>query len=160
MLNVDEGIRKENIKSYNHLWEEFISEDNIKLAIKNAFKGKKKKRKKAREIIENQEEWIPKIKDYTEHFYNYPHKPIEIYDGISRKKRTIIVPTPMEKIVHHMIINVLKPIFKHGMYEHSYASIPKRGAHKGKKHIEKWIRHDTRNVKYCLKMDIKNIFSQ
>lgn len=47
---MDEGIRKENMKSYNHLWEEFISEDNIKLAIKNAFKGKKKKCKKARRI--------------------------------------------------------------------------------------------------------------
>lgn len=158
MSNVDEGIRKETMKSYNHLWEEFISEENIKLAIKNAFKGKKKKRKKVKDIIENQEEWIPKIKDYAEHFYNYPHKPIEIYDGISRKKRTIIVPTPMEKIVHHMIINVLKPILKCGMYEHSYASIPKRGAHKGKKYIEKWIRNDTRNVKYCLKMDIKKYF--
>lgn len=158
MSNVDEGIRKENMKSYNHLWEEFISEENIKLAIKNAFKGKKKKRRKVREIIENQEEWIPKIKDYAEHFYNYPHKPIEIYDGISRKKRTIIVPTPMEKIVHHMIINVLKLIFKRGMYEHSYASIPKRGSHKGKKYIEKWIKHDARNVKYCLKMDIKKYF--
>lgn len=57
-----------------------------------------------------------------------------------------------------MAVNVLKPIFMHGMYEHSYGSIPKRGAHKGKKTIEKWIRNDSKNVKYCLKMDIHKYF--
>lgn len=58
-----------------------------------------------------------------------------------------------------MIINVLKPIFEHGMYEHSYGSLPNRGAHKGKKLIEKWISHDRKNVKYCLKMDIRKFFN-
>lgn len=57
-----------------------------------------------------------------------------------------------------MAVNALKPIFMHGMYEHSYGSIPKRGVHKGKKTIEKWIRNDSRNVKYCLKMDIHKYF--
>ena len=31
-----------------------------------------------------------------------------------------------------MAVNILQSIFKHGMYEHSYGSIPNRGAHKGK----------------------------
>lgn len=57
-----------------------------------------------------------------------------------------------------MVTNVLIPIFKHGMYEHSYGSIPGRGVHKGKKQIEKWIKRDTKNVKYCLKMDIRKYF--
>lgn len=57
-----------------------------------------------------------------------------------------------------MAVNTLKPIFMHGMYEHSYGSIPKRGVHKGKKTIEKWIRNDRKNVKYCLKMDIQKYF--
>lgn len=44
------------------------------------------------------------------------------------------------------------------MYEHSYASIPNRGSHKGKRVIEKWISKNDRNMKYILKMDIKKFF--
>lgn len=145
------------MKSYNHLWEKFVSDENIRLAIKNSSKGKRKRRD-VKNIFENQEKYIPVIREYAEHFENKKHTPKEIYDGISRKKRTIIVPSYMEQIVHHMAVNVLIPIFRSGMYEHSYASIPGRGAHKGKKFIKKWILHDTKNVKYCLKMDIKKYF--
>jgi hypothetical protein len=63
-----------------------------------------------------------------------------------------------EQIVHHMVIEVLKPIFLKGMYEHSYGSIPGRGAHAGKKIIEKWIANGDREMKYCLKMDIRKYF--
>lgn len=154
---MDERIRKGFMKSYNHLWEKFISDENIKLAIKNSSKGKRE-RKDVKRIYENPEKYMDEIRNYAEHFKNAKHTPIEIYDGISRKKRTIIVPTYREQIMHHMAVNVLIPIFKHGMYEHSYCSIPNRGAHKGKKYIEKWIRHDGKNVKYCLKMDIRKFF--
>lgn len=74
------------------------------------------------------------------------------------KKRTIIVPSTIEIVVQHSVVQVLMPIFMKGMYQHSYASIPNRGAHKAKKYIEKWIRKDPRNVKYCLKMDIRHFF--
>lgn len=145
------------MKSYNHLWEQFISEENIRLAIINSSKGKRN-RKLVKEIYENPDKWIPKIRQYAEKFKNCNHAPIEIYDGITRKKRKIITPQYKEQIVHHMIINVLEPIFKHGMYEHSYGSIPERGSHKGKKLVERWIKNDRKNVKYCLKMDIRKFF--
>lgn len=145
------------MKSYNHLWEKFISEENIKYAIAKSSKGKRD-RKDVKEVYEHQDEWIPQIKQYAENFRNKSHTPLEIYDGISRKKRMIIVPSYQEQIIHHMVVNTMMPIFTHGMYEHSYGSIPNRGVHKGKKLIEKWIAHDKRNVKYCLKMDIHNFF--
>lgn len=145
------------IKSYNHLWEQFISDENIKLAIINSSKGKRN-RKLVKDVYENQDKYILKIRKYAENFHNCYHKPIHIYDGITRKQRVIIVPKYKEQIVHHMAVNVLRPIFEHGMYEHSYGSLPNRGAHKGKKLIKKWIEHDKKNVKYCLKMDIRKFF--
>ena len=57
-----------------------------------------------------------------------------------------------------MVVNVLKPIFMKGMYEHSYGSIPDRGAHLAKKYIKKWIKNGGKDVKYVLKMDIKKYF--
>lgn len=145
------------MKSYSHLYEKFIDDDNVSLAIRNAAKGKRNKRTTYRYV--NNPEWAHKnIKNYAENYSIVHHTPKIIYDGITRKKRTIIVPTFKELAVQHMVVNVMKPIFYKGMYEHTYASIPNRGAHKGKKVIEKWIRGDRKNCKYCLKMDIKKYF--
>jgi hypothetical protein len=73
-------------------------------------------------------------------------------------------------------VEALKPMFFRGMYRHSYASIPwrwvksgnimngkmqlvkdVRGAHAGKKVIERWL-NDRKNTKYVLKMDIRHFF--
>jgi len=96
--------------------------------------------------------------DWIVNYQNAIHDPIYIHDGISRKKRKIIVPTFEELMVQHCVVNALKPTFWRGMYEHSYGSIPGRGPHRGKKVIEKWIRDDRKNTKYVLKMDIHQFF--
>ena len=145
------------MKSYNHLWEELISDDNIRLAIHNASHGNMKRRKLT-EIKNNPDKYIPIVRNWIENFKTIKHTPKIINDGISAKKREIIVPTVAEHIVQHAIMNVMKPIFSKGMYEHTYASIPQRGCHKGMKVVRKWIRNDERNVKYCLKLDIRKYF--
>ena len=144
------------MKSYNHLWEQFIADDNIDLAIRNALRGKRN-RASVKKHIENPN-FHEIIKDYAEHFKNAKHKPKQIYDGIQRKKRMIIVPTFKEQVVHHMVINVLKPIFQKSMYYHSYGSLPNKGGHKGARFIRRWIRKDPKNCQYCLKMDIRKYF--
>lgn len=146
------------MKSYSHLWEQFVSDDNIKLAIANSSLGKRD-RTDVKEIYENPDVFIPAIRAYAENFTNRPHVPKEIYDGISRKRRIILVPWYEEQIIHHMLVNCLKPIFLKGMYEHSYGSLPGKGVHSAKKRIERWTSHDTRNVKYYLKLDIRKYFN-
>lgn len=144
------------MKSYNHLWEKFIDDENIDLAIKNASKGKRD-RKSVKRRLEDPN-FKKQIIYYANHFQNRKHKPKEIYDGIQRKKRTIIVPSFDEQVIHHMAVNVLKPIFLKSMYFHSYGSIPKRGGHKAKKAIERYIRNHPKDCKYVLKMDIRKYF--
>lgn len=145
------------MKSYNHLFEQYISDENIKLAIKNVCKHKLK-RKRFRDLHDNPEKYMDWIRVNALDYHNSRHIPVEIYDGIQRKKRTIIVPSFREQIIHHMMINVLKPIFMKSMYEHSYGSIPGRGGTLGMKRIRKWLDKDHKNTKYCLKMDIKKYF--
>lgn len=144
------------MKSYNNLWEKFISDENIELSIKNASRGKKE-RASVKKYLEDPD-FHNKIKNYALNFKNKNHNPKEIYDGVQRKKRTIIVPTFEEQVIHHMIVNVLKPIFSKSMYYHSYGSLPGKGAHKGKCAIEKWIRKGGKDCKYILKMDISKYF--
>ena len=154
--------------------EKFLSVANYYEGVANAVRnkgGKKRKYWKARYVRDHVEE----LKDYflneAAHFKNDKHPPKVIYDGIRKKQRTILVPTMREQVIHHMVVNVLKPIFLKGMYEHSYGSIPGRGALKGRKNkrknnpvksgqatIEKWIHRDRKGMKYCLKMDIRKYF--
>ena len=145
------------MKSWNNLWDEFISDKNIKKAINDASKGKRK-RKYVKHILSNLNESVSIFKDYALNFRNDPHVPITIYDGIERKQRTIIVPSFRELVIQHMLVNVLKPMFLQGLYEYSYGSIPGRGAHDAKKVMEKWITKDSKNFKYILKLDIKKYF--
>lgn len=144
------------MKSYNHLYEAYISDDNIRLAIKNACKHKLN-RKRFRELHDNPDKYIEWIRKQAINYKNDHHTPVIIYDGIQRKKRTIIVPTFREQIVHHMVVNILKPIIMKSMYEHSYGSIPDRGATLGTKRIRRWLK-DSKGTRYCLKMDIKKYF--
>lgn len=149
------------MKSYSHLMELYLAEDNYHSAVKDACRGKGGKHSKSRKVeqIRNHSNEIKGvILEKAEHFKNDSHSPRYIYDGISRKRRLIYVPTMREQIIHHMIVNVLKPIFMKGMYEHSYGSIPNRGVHLAKRRIEKWIGRNDRNMKYCLKMDIRKYF--
>lgn len=146
------------MKTYKHLYEKYISDENIKLAINNVCKHKLS-RKEFATLKNNAAKSIQWIKSFSraEDFKNCKHTPIQIYDGIQRKKRTIIVPKFTEQIVHHMVVNIFKPIVMKSLYEHSYGSVPERGATLGRKRIEKWLK-DAKNTKYCLKMDIRKYF--
>lgn len=148
---------RENMKSYNHLYDVCISESNRKEALKFA-KHSKRIRKIMKHRHMSDEAVIEQSYDWIVQYENAEHTPVYIYDGISRKERVIIVPTMEELIVQHNVVNALKPMFCRGMYEHTYASLPGRGAHKGKQVIEKWIRTDPKNCKYVLKMDIRHFF--
>lgn len=145
------------MKTYKHLYEDFISDDNIRASILKASIGKRN-RKEVRPIIENIDTWIPIVRAYAVNFRNCKHTPKTINEFGYGKMRIIIVPRFMEQIVHHMLVAVLKPIVLKGMYEHSYGSIPDRGLHLAGKRIRHWLK-DKKNTKYYLKMDIHHFFA-
>jgi retron-type reverse transcriptase len=149
------------MKSYNHLMERYLSKENYREAVRNCTRRKGKngrKNKRMRYIRDHADEMEPYFLNEAAHFKSSEHTPKTIYDGVRRKKRQILIPTEREQVIHHMAMNVMQPIFQKGMYEHSYGSIPGRGAHAAKKRIEKWIRKGGRSVKYVLKMDIKKYY--
>lgn len=145
------------MKSYKHLYDICISEGNRRRAIKQA-KRTKRVRRMLKQRHMSDDELLVCSKEWILQYENANHKPVQILDGTSQKLRTIIVPTLEEIIVQHCVCKALEELFWKGMYSHSYASLPGRGAHKAKKVIEKWIATDPKNVKYVLKMDIHHFF--
>lgn len=77
-----------------------------------------------------------------------------------QKERAIIKPYyRYEQVIHHLVVRQLKPIIMKGFYEYSCGSIPDRGCHYGKKHMERWIKEYPKDkTLYVLKMDIRHFF--
>lgn len=148
------------MKSYNHLFELLISEDNIVKALHKAAVGKKD-RKSVQEVLQNPERYIKEkqesiINDTIE--FSVQH-PIIIREGYQKKTRVIICPDfKKAQWLHHMVVQAMKPIFMKGMYEYTCGSIPKRGVHYGKKHLEKFIKNNPADIKYVLKLDIRHYY--
>lgn len=145
------------MKTYKHLYEKYISDENILVAVHDARRGKPKHKLLARMECDIQR-WLPVIKRWAITFKNADHVPKIIREGSRNKEREIIVPTDKEQVIHHMLINPLKDVVLHGMYEHAYGSVPGRGAEKCAYYIKRDIKHDKKNTKYCLKMDIRHYY--
>lgn len=149
------------MKSYNHLFEKLISHENLYQAIVNSA-HRKQKRKDVQKVLNNPNKYIEKIqKILIEKTYTIQkHTAVQIYDGSSKKARLIIQPKYLfEQIIQHAVVQVLNPILMKGMYDFSCGSIPDRGAHYGKRHIEKFIKRNVGSeIKYILKIDIHHFY--
>lgn len=161
------------MKTYKNLYEKIISKDNLRLAFKRAAKGKTK-RKDIAKILADIDTHVDILHDILEkeQFQPAKHKKQQINDGFKQKKRYIIKPYyRYEQVVHHAIIQVLAPtddairkdptlkkVINRGAYAFTCGSVKGRGAHYGKKYIERWIREDHKNTKYVMKIDVRHFF--
>lgn len=148
------------MKSYRISQEEMLSHDNIGQAFLKSSKGKRD-REDVKEALEHIEEEIVKVRGMIEGntFFPRKHTPVKINEQGHRKERMIIKPDYCyEQVVHHVAVEAVRPGIEKGMYTYALGSIPGRGAHMGKKAIERWIRDDPENTKYVLKMDIRHFF--
>lgn len=148
------------MKSYNHLFEKLITDENFDKAFDAVMKSHTKQSyvKKVQYYISHKDKVKDRIKESLNNYHSSNHSPVYIKDGYSKKERTIIVPRFDEQIVHHMVIQILEPIIMKGMYKHSYGSIPGRGPIKAKNALARFIKTGGKNIKYCAKLDIRKFF--
>ena len=74
------------------------------------------------------------------------------------KRRKIYMPEIHEQWLHHIIVLVLEPIITATAYPYSCGSFPTRGAHYGKRQIERWLLHDPKGTRCFAKMDIRHFY--
>ena len=148
------------MKTYKHLFEQVVAEDNIRQAIEEAAK-RKRERRDVKRVLNNMDYHVERVQKMliNEEYSAHIDRVCVINEGTHLKVRRIRKPHfKYDQIIHHAVIQVLEPILMKPMYEMSCGSIPERGSHYGRKRIEKWIRSDTKNTKYVFKMDIKHFY--
>lgn len=148
------------MKRTGYLYEKLCDKELIRKAIIKASR-KKRRRRSVRRILNNIDHYVDELYNMmvNEEFTPSPYRRFHIQDGATKKDREICCPKFYpDQVVHWMVMLVIEPLLMHGMYEFNCGSVPRRGAHYGKKYIERWFERDRKNTKYCAKLDIKKFY--
>lgn len=148
------------MKRVNDLYKYICDEDNIRLAHKNARKGKLHY-KEVIKVDANEDYYISLIKNMLEEktFVCGTYKSFIKSD--SGKERVIHkLPYFPDRIIQHAILQVLEPIWKKSLIEDTYQAIRGRGVHACLKKVKHVVQsEDYKDVSlYCLQMDVKKFY--
>lgn len=144
------------MKRLNELHDQICTLENIKLADKNARKGKHNfgiiNHDKHTEQNYNRLLYELKNLSYTTSKYSQ----FKIYEP---KERIISrLPYYPDRITHWAIMNVMEPIWVKSFINHTYSCIKGRGIHKLANDIKKALKKDVEGTTYCLKLDIQKFY--
>lgn len=93
------------------------------------------------------------LKDGT--FVTSAYTTFKIYEP--KEREVYRLPYFPDRIVHHAIMNVLKPIFVRTYTNDSYSCIEGKGIHAAVDNVKRALQHKSA-TKYCLKLDIRKFY--
>jgi len=145
-------------KKLGNIYPLFYSEDNIRLAFKNAMKGKTHY-KQVKKIQENIKYYIDDLHKMLKNrqFVNGKYKVFKKESG-NKIREIYKLPFYPDRVVHHCILQVLEEFWKRSLITDTYSTIPGRGPHLCAKKLKKVLSKPKYNYKYCLKLDIKKYY--
>ena len=137
-----------------------LEDEFIEQAIFDAAKGKKK-RKRVQRILSNPQPTLDLIKTtLADGTWEPPnHQAIKLREGAHRKERAIQKPQfKTEQIIHHMLVDRLRPILEPKFYEWSCGSVPGKGPLLVKNIMQHWIKQYGDQTIYVAELDIKKFY--
>jgi retron-type reverse transcriptase len=141
-------------RTFNNLWRQFISFENIFHAYRAASGGKWELEFYAELEIKiitliNELQW--------EMYKPRPYRSFYVYEP---KKRLISAPAFRDRVVHHAITQVASPLFENKFIGETFACIVGRGTHQAAALARKHAKQARRNWGnfYILKCDIASFF--
>lgn len=145
------------MKRKGNLYQNIISVDNLKRAVKNARKGKQHQYG-VQQFDKNPDENILALHELLKNkqFKTSTYKRRIIKD--TKEREIFILPFYPDRIVHHAIMVPLEKMFVSTFTSDTYSCIKKRGIHAAARKVRKALDNDKEATKYCLKIDIKKFY--
>jgi len=141
------------MKRHKNLYAKLCSFDNLILAAKNARKGKRFILQVMRFHDRLEQELLSIQKELVSHTYQPGmYRPFWIHD--KGKQRYISSAPYRDRVVHHVLINIIGPVFERTFIFDSYANRKGKGTHKGLDRCQDF----SRNNQFVLKCDISKYF--
>lgn len=144
------------MKRYGNLFEKIVDIDNIKLAHKNARKGKSGY-KDVQVVNADIDRFCKNIQELLiSKKFNTAEYVMFTKNDKGKIREIYKLPYYPDRIIQHAIMQVVEPIWKKTLITDTYQSIKGRGVHKVLPKIKKAVQQD--GIAYCLKMDIKKFY--
>lgn len=151
--------KKKTSKRIGFLMERAATRENALQAIADVNAPRLKDNKTAQWVERTKEDRAAELCDLVKDFHPKPSRKFTRWDSTAGKFREINEPALWpDQYVHHMIVQVLKPVLMRGMDYFCCGSVPKRGPHRAKNAIEKWLRNDPKGTKYAAEADVKKFY--
>jgi len=147
------------VKTYNNLYAQLCSYDNLLLAFKKAKKRKSRKPY----VLEFEANLETNLKQLQNELVSgsYAPNPLKTFIIRDPKTRKISKSHFRDRIVHHAICNIIEPIFQKTFIYDSFANQKGKGTHIALRRFDDFKRkaskNNTKNC-YVLKADIKHYF--
>ncbi len=144
------------MKRIGNLYNQITDFDNLRQAEANARKGKKHQ-PGVKLFDQNPEGYLLMLQEIliNKRFHTSEYETFTIKEP---KERLISkLPYYPDRIVHHAVMNVLKPYFHKWFTADTYANIDGRGIHKAVDKISLAL-HNESETFYCLQLDIRKFY--
>lgn len=146
------------MKRIDNLFNKICDMDNIKLAHKNARKGKGWY-KEVKEVDKDPEKYLKELQNsFPNHTYHTSEYEV-FYKQEGKKRRKIYkLPYYPDRIAQWAILQVIEPYLIKNLISTTYSAIPERGIHKGLHDVEHAMKYDRDECRYCLKIDARHYY--
>ena len=145
------------MKRESHIFERIVNYENIRLAHKNARRGKTHYAE-IKQVDKYETYYLQRLQRMLLE-KTFKNSKYETFKKVERGKEREIFKLPYfpDRIIHHAVLQVLEPIWKKILIKDTYQSIKGRGVHACKIRLEKAL-HTSQPGLYCLKLDIRKFY--
>ena len=146
-------------KTYSQLYEQIISFENLYLAYCEARRGRRYRGDVLR-FHQNHEETLLNLHKELKAKTWQPGPYREFLCTTEVKRRVIHAPAFIDRVVHHALANVTRPLFEKKYIFDSYATINGKGTHKAVFRVQEFMRRAGANwdTVYVLQCDISKYY--
>ena len=146
------------MKRIGYLYEKIYDMDNLKLAHKNASKGKGWYKEVC--MVDEDEEYYLSILQEQLIKQSYNTSDYVIFERTEGKKVREIYKLPYfpDRICQWALLQVIEPVLMKQLVRDTYSAIPGRGIHLALNRITTTLKEDRQGTQYCLKLDVKKYY--
>lgn len=148
------------MKRVGNVFDKIVDIENLRLAHKNASKGKKHYSEviEVERDLENKLLYIKDILENGKYELKLSDYRIEIIDDKGKLRELYKLSYFPHRIIQWAIMNIIMGDFISSFTRDTYASIPNRGIHNLLKKLKSDLRHNISETQYCLKIDITKFY--
>ena len=154
IYNTQRGL----MKRHGNLFHRIVDKENIKLAHKNARKGKTFY-KEVQDIDANIDYYVDKIHEMlVDGTYQVGEYKMFKKNDKGKVREIYKLDYYPDRIIHHAILQILEPIWKAMLIKNTYQSIKGRGVKACKRDVNRFIGKNTDKDLWILKIDINKFY--